>query len=320
MENFITPLADIVSEKTGLEILPEHIHISTRRSFYIPETDPGKPLLLHHYRGPYFIEINYYDWEKLITGVITPLEYVNTSYWYYGYYWGGGSSLTGGYFTPLEDTEGINDKEKVYRFMSILKCRGNFISSGVTPTEEDCKNCDVPNCPYSKVGDMPYPLRVSVLDDNRFSFFKALYRHIENTYGYQIHGMSCSEKVLPNEIVLYRNYNERTFEAYVSDRTIKGLLYNKFEKKFSWDTIVKTFNLFVGKRFTDKKIFIEDPIDFEEALHMLKILDDWKVEEEAKFKFEQRKLEGTEPSTENDDFDPAPMSSFIDWVTRLFKK
>ena len=320
MENFITPLADIVSEKTGLEILPEHVHISSRRSFYIPETDPGRPLLLHHYRGPFFIEINYDDWEKLITGAISPLEYVNTSHWYYGYYWGGGSSINGGYFTPLEDKEGINDKEKVFNFMNILACRGSYLTTGYEPSEDDCSCCEVTECPYSKVSFMPYPLRVNTLPDNRWYFFKALHHYIRKTFDYEIRGMSCSETVLPNEIVLYRNYCERSFEVYVSDRTIKDLLYTKYAEDFNWDVFVKTFNLYVGKRLTNKKIFIEDPIDFEEALTMLKILDDWAAEEKAKFEFEQRKLNPVDPSTENDDIDPSPVSSFIDWINHFFKK
>jgi hypothetical protein len=317
-KSILAELATIVSEKTGLHIHPDNIHKSGRRFYYIPEADPGRPLFLHHYRGPFFIDLPQDDWKKLEKGEISPLEYVNTAHWNFGYYWGGGSMITGGYFTPLEFTTGINDKEKIYRIMTILSCRGSFLASGYRPSKEECEKCNVSECPYSAVVEKAAPLYSDVLrlPDNRRDFFKAVYDFVLKEYGYELHGMCCSDMIPKDEIILYPNYGERTFELYIGDEFVKELLYNPYIEGYNWDRTVEIMKLSIGKRFDTQFMLIESPEDFKHALVDFKILDKWDEED-------RRRNELAEQKAARDNVNPVEESkpkTFWSWLKKLFSK
>ena len=318
MEDIITILAEIISDKTGLPIDPQNIFQATRHFHYIPETDPGKPLILYYcyYLGNSFeVEINSDDWYNLKSGNVTPEDYVNNSNWYYGYLWDGGTIITGGYIQALENRAGIHDKEKILRYMTIISCRGDFLSNGYIPSKDGCFDCPVKDCPYSAMKKHHLPMFVNILEafDNRLAFYNAMKHYLKDEFGYTINGMCCSEGIDKGEIVLYRNVGERTFELYLGDSMIKELFYTPFVAGSHWEKVISNMKLFIGRRFSKERIQIESMQDFEKALIDLKYLRDWDIEDEQR--------ERQEELFENDfDEENGPIHRFFAWLLRTFCK
>ena len=101
----IQELSKQVSPLIGHNIGLDHIHTDEAGWYsYIPakSLQANHPLVLNHYRGPLFMVIPFEDWEVLEKGTVSVQEYVESSIWSFGYYWGGGSILTGVYWQPLE--------------------------------------------------------------------------------------------------------------------------------------------------------------------------------------------------------------------------
>ena len=273
MEKFIESLANILSQKTGLCITADHVHKASRREYYIPEAEAGKPLVLHHYRGPFFLEIPGEDWEKLEKGILSPEDYVETSKWHYGYYWGGGSMIGGGYFRPLEEGLGINEKERISRFMRVIQCEGKNLASGFYPTEETCMRCMVTDCPFSNykgnkgnyAGEIPRK-------DARVTFLTELEKQIRGPYVINIL-CSSSTVVAKDEVILCPSTWSRSFRAYVGDELVRYLLYNP---ECDVATIAKEVKVFVAESYYEgKRILIKDEEDFERALREFKVIESW---------------------------------------------
>jgi hypothetical protein len=324
-EEILRELSAIITEKSGLHVGYDHIHESNRRYYYIPEADEGKPLFLHHYRGPFFVDIPKADWHKLETGEISPREYVDTAHWYFGYYWGGGNMYTGGYFTPLECTAGIHDKEKIRRIMKPFSCKGSFLASGYRPTAEQCQKCDITSCPFSSdpVKVPEEPSEIKSLPDNRGDFFDAVNAFIKKEYGYKLHGMCAGENIPLDEVKLYPNSSERTFELYIGDEYVKELLYDPKIAGFNWDREVEAKKLYVCKPYTGEKMLIESPEDFHKALIDLEIIKMWEEEEEKRRQWEE-KSNNPEPPLEFDfdfseqDKPESIWTRFCNWLKSIF--
>ena len=318
MEDFIEILAEIISEKTGIFIDPQNVFQASRHFHYIPETDPGKPLFLYYcyyFSSGFGVEINSEDWHNLKSGIVTPEDYVNNSNWYYGYLSESGSIITGGYIQALENTTGIHDKEKILRYMTIITCRGDYLNSGYVPKKDGCFDCPVKDCPYSAMKKHHLPMFVNILEafDNRLSFYNAMKHYVQDEYGYTINGICCSEDIGKDEIVLYRNVGERTFELYLGDSMIKELFYTPFVPGENWVMEILKMKLYIGRRFSKERILIESKQDFQRALIDLKYLRDWDYEEE--------RLEPQEDFLEDDfDEEDAPIHRFFAWLLRTFCK
>lgn len=316
MEDVFTRLAEIITQKSGISIDPINIFKANRHFHYLPETDPGRPLLLYYcyYNGSGMgVEMHSDDWYKLDSGIITPEEYVESSLWLYGYLWEGGPMITGGYIQPLEDIPGIHDKEKISRYMSIIICRGDYVSMGYHPSQEICLECSVKDCPYSVLKKKHLPMYVNILEafDNRLAIYNAINNYLRNNYGYELNGLCASTDLGPDELMLYRNIGERTFELYLGDSLIKKLLYTPFIAGYDWESKIKSMKLFLGRRFSKEKILIESPQDFERAMIDLKLLRDWDIEEEQKV-MEEELFE--------DDEEYGPIARFFDWILKTFCK
>ena len=144
----IINFANELTELTGQHIGLDHIHPSTEgRYYYIQAPKAGAPMLLNHYRGPFFIDIHPDDFEDISSGKVSAHEYITSANWQVGYYWGGGSMVGGGYYQPLDL---VGRRDEVRRYLQILSCRGNRRSSGYMPSEKNCADCSVENCPFSK--------------------------------------------------------------------------------------------------------------------------------------------------------------------------
>jgi len=246
-------LAHELSALTGRSISAENIHANPQgRYYYTQAPKQGAPMLLHHYRGPFFVDMHPDDYEAIATGKIEPHEYIITATWMVGYYWGGGSMVSGGYYQPLDI---VNRKEEVRRYLQILECRGHRISCGYMPTKEKCDSCDVENCPFSeyKRGTKNWDAEIQEPDPRR-EFFKALAERFsaENPGEYGLKGFLCGS--IPNgEIWLSPNgrYTEDqgfTFTAYAPSYLIRSLLMHEIEPD-NWEMYAKNFSFRVRKMF-----------------------------------------------------------------------
>lgn len=275
--NWIITFTKIIYQKTGLPVSPDHVHISERRQYYIPQAEPGHPLFLHHYRGPYFIDIHPDDYEKLSSGKVSTEEYINNAYWAFGYYWGGGNMISGGYFTPLENTPGLNNREKIYRFMTIIACEGNNRASGYTPTFERCSKCSIEKCPFSihkgNYGNYSHEIP---RPDGRKDFVKIVAKRLRSNYGYKLeYVIFCLDVIPENDFMLLPNYTERSFILYISDQLVKKLLYHVHSTQ-ELEQVVGNMNMYVGTSYVhDKKRLITSKEDFNTALEEFDIIKEW---------------------------------------------
>jgi len=185
-------LSQIVSPLIGHTIGTEHIHTDINGWFYyIPEQSlqPKHPLILNHYRGPLFMVVPTEDWIAMENGDISAQEYVDTSYWNFGYFWGGGSLLGGVQWQPFEDGTGIHETEKISRYLSILSCRTHLRLSGYMPSDQKCRACAVDRCPFSPLEEKKTGAswdNEPQEKDDRVEFYKAVKARVEKEFGFKV--------------------------------------------------------------------------------------------------------------------------------------
>ena len=208
-------------------------------------------MLLHHYRGPFFIDMSENDYEAIVSGKISAHDYILSANWLVGYFWGGGSMVGGGYYQPIDI---VGRKEEVRRYLQILSCRGYRQSCGYMPTAEKCAGCKVDNCPFSKFkagkweSELPEP-------DPRIKLFKGLFQRFEQAYpGFTLRGFLCSSAIPDDEIWVSANgrYDESqpfAFTATASDKVIRSLLMHEIVPE-DWSEYAKGFK-FLIKEFSD---------------------------------------------------------------------
>lgn len=245
-------LSKQITALIGYHLGEDHIHnIHADGSgwhYYIQSLKPGYPVLAMHYRGPLMLALPYDDYCKLEAGEITAEQYIQESHWNYGYYWGGGGLLSGAYWQPLEKETGIHDTERISRYLHILSCRTDLISSGYRPTEEQCQKCklDATNCPFSPLNETGAWEKEEVQErDDRQKLFKAVIQRVEAELGFKTgHVMShgrgscsncnCSFKTSDamscgcggDEILLFPGYEPNTVQVYLHKDTLNDLLYH----------------------------------------------------------------------------------------------
>ena len=249
MEAFAKELSTII----GQSITLEHIHPTTGgRFYYIQAPEEGSPMLLHHYRGPYFVDMHPNDIGKIETGKISPHDYIMTANWLVGYYWGGGSMVGGGFYQPMDI---VDNQDEVQRYLKILRCRGQRLASGYMPTERQCLECSVNDCPFSrfKTGSWENEMKE---DDPRITLFNALRIRFEKEFpGYTFRGFLCS-KISDDTIMLSPNgrFQEKdpyAFTIYASENVIRGLLMKRIQPE-NWDKYAATFKFVIHKNFSDE--------------------------------------------------------------------
>lgn len=229
MNTFATLVSNIVGETINPE---EHIHIGSGRTYYIQPALDGAPMLLRHYRGPLFIDMSEADYNAINSGSIDAEEYVNSSNWLLGYYWGGGSMVGGGYYQPIDL---VNRSEDVKRYIRILSCRTNRVSSGYRPTEEQCTNCSVKKCPFStaECNKGIWENETIQEKDPRHDIFKLVLEKFENQFpGYTLRGFLSSFEdgnMQSNECLIrantrWQDNDPHSFMICLSSETVRGLL------------------------------------------------------------------------------------------------
>lgn len=244
IKRFCMELSEIVDQK----ITYEHVHpVTDGRYYYTQGPEEGFPLLLHHYRGVYCVDIHPNDYKKLETGEITPQEYIGSAKFLVGYYWGGGSAVTGGYYQPLDI---VNKKAEVQRYLKILRCRGNYRSSGHTPNFDECVNCNVENCPFSKFKEGSWDNEMQEYDPRK-DFYKALVSKM-SYQSYKISGL-YTEKLVRGEsdncIYLLPSvgaFNDEItrLETYIPENVMRGLMKHEIMPE-SWEEYIEQFEILV---------------------------------------------------------------------------
>lgn len=253
MENAnINNFAAELTELTGQSIILDHIHPTNKgRYYYTQAPKAGAPMLLHHYRGPFCIDIHPDDYMRIASGEVSAHDYIASANWQVGYCWGGGSMVGGGYYQPIDI---IGRKEEVRRYLTILSCRGHLRSSGYMPTEDACNNCPVNNCPFSKFkqdGSWDSELQEP---DPREDLFDALRKRFEQENpGYTLRGFLCGG-IPDGEIWINPNghYTEDepfAFTAYASDSVIRSLLMHEIEPE-NWTEYAKSFQFRIHNMFS----------------------------------------------------------------------
>lgn len=246
VNNFANELSELIGQHIGLD----NIHPSGKgRYYYIQAPKAGAPMLLHHYRGPFFVDINPDDFEALASGNVSAHEYIVSANWQVGYYWGGGSMVGGGYYQPLDI---VGRRDEIRRYLQILSCRGNCLSSGYMPSEKKCADCSVENCNFSKFKGKNWDAEIHESDPRR-DLYKVLCKRFEQENpGYTLRGFLCGE--IPDEEI-WINPNGRytedetfTFTAYASNSVIRSLLMHEIEPK-NWDEYAKNFRFRVHRKF-----------------------------------------------------------------------
>lgn len=291
--NIEKEIATRISALTGLEVGEEHVHESVSRFYYIQEAKPGCAYLLHHYRGPFFVEINKEDWKSLQNDELSVEDYIDSVQWYFGYYWGGGSMVSGGFYTPLEGGPGIHNVELIYRIMTAIKSKGRQVSCGAALTTVEKEEWAWAKENY--------------LRDIRVFFFEQIDSFVQKEFGYKLHGLCC-DNYDEDEIYLTSNFMERTFSVNVSENLIQKILMGNFATPDP-----SKMKIFVQKGFfRDRSRQVNSTEEFQEALVELGIIHDWEVEESVNIR--------TSISTANDPEEDISEENLFQRIMRFFRR
>ena len=269
--NIEKEIATIVSEATGLQITEDHVHKSVRRYYYIQEAQSGYAYLLHHYRSPFFVEINEKDWAKMEKGELSVKEFVETTKWLYGYYWGGGSMCSGGFYTQLESQPGIHDKQLIQHVMNITSKIGWHNSCGAEVTEQEVEE-------WHEICDKYFR-------DPRVEYFKAIASYVKDTFGAECKGFTCGIGLKDDEVLLSPNMFDRTLEVFVGDDIIWKLLTKEISIPSTENLKYTILQGFGGKRSTD----VTTTDEFQKAVVDLGIQAEWENFEARVRKNEERR-------------------------------
>lgn len=267
-------IATIVSRLAGYPVTEENVHSDEAGwYYYIPakSLQEGRPLLLIHYRVSAFIVIPYRDYQSLERGLITPQEYIETSKWGYGYYWGGGSLVGGCFWQPLEEGIGIYDTAKISRYLHMLSCRTNRRSSGAIPTPEQCKNCSVKGCPVQRGS---FKSEIPEID-YRVHLFKALAERADQELGIKLRGLCCSD--LPDDEVILTPGKPGECSVTIPQTLSVDLLNNPGER--DWKELCKKFRFDLSTYGMTQPKAVENRQQVEEVLQETGILLQWRTEE-----------------------------------------
>lgn len=248
---FAQELTNLIGQPIGVgQIFPS----SEGRFYYIQAPLAGAPMLLHHYRGSFFVDINPDDYEKLANGDLEPQEYIRTANWQVGYYWGGGGMISGGYYQPLDI---IGKQETVRRYLRILSCRGRRRSSGYMPAETECQHCFVTGCPLSPYNETLRGLfRAEEIEeyDPRVDFFNSLYLRFQAEHpDYSLRGFFCQSNMAGDSQILlvpnghFKKEEAFSYTAYASEKVIRDLLMRTVSPS-DWGEYAKSFEFVLFQR------------------------------------------------------------------------
>lgn len=244
MEQFKEELSKSISALINFPLGADHIHHDDPGYYYyIRKLEAEHPLLIMHYRGPLVLLLPVSDYCRLENGDISANAYIDQSYFSFGYYWGGWDMLGGGYWQPLQEGPGIKSETRITRYLHILSCRTETISSLYKPSEERCEKCgiDPTGCPYS-------PLNLTgCLDDEihepdgRRELFAAVCTRIKAELGFEASSRWAHDGPA-NLVYISPCHDPNTVSVSLSQDLLNGLLYRPDEKR-NLAKLVQEFSL-----------------------------------------------------------------------------
>lgn len=255
-----TDLSQKLYELTGHRVANYNIYSDEQGWYYYIQAKSLKenyPLIMNHYRGQLFAVIPLEDYQKLDAGTISPTAYIESAFWNFGYYWGGGSLLGGVFWKPLETTAGIHDKEYVKRYLSILACRTHRNSCGYMPPRDQCSRCFVKQCPFSEVEEKnrgaSWENEVNE-HDYRVDMLKAVKERVKEDLGIEVSGLLCYEG--ENALLIPHTWKKEACMLYLPATLTNDLLYNPGER--DWKSMAKNMQLELGVLFDKSKRVLVD--------------------------------------------------------------
>ncbi len=315
-ETIVAKLNEEVSKRIGHTIGTDHIHTDENGwYYYIPAKSllANHPLVLNHYRGPLFIVIPYKDGELLDQETISVEDYIENSTWSFGYYWGGGSLLGGIRWMPFEE-KGIHETEKIKRYFTILGCRTSRISSGWQAEENDCANCSVKNCPFSRFHENASWDNEVKEEDDRIKLFKAVKRRIYERFG--LKAVSCMSQD-SDTIRMFVGFEKNTVSVYLPQALMIDMLYNP--GKYNISEVANSLKFEVGTSWhiVDDEVVPEKHEYVPEDADCEFLFNYWK--DERSFCNWFPKEESTPKSSEENHSEQGG-NRFINLIMRIFKK
>ncbi len=242
----------MVELHTGCKIGEQYI--TTDRfefsSNYIPvgSLQPGKPVIISHYVGIRMIFIPHTDWDALNQRAITVEDYVNNSVWNYGYYWGINALHYGGvYWQPLENGKtGINDREKVRRYLTILRCRAHEKYRNESPMMIWCSDCYLEKCPMSVIHrkKLDASWEDEVKERNvRHELYEAVAYMLKERFDLEVCGFGVSKQFdnYPNNVYLHAGFSKGTVKLFISQAMFIDMMYRP--EKYDVEKMLKNGKL-----------------------------------------------------------------------------
>lgn len=247
--------------------------------YYIPKQklQPKHPLILNHYRGQLFMVIPTLDWKDLENGTVSVQEYVDTSWWNYGYLWGGCNFLGGVQWQPFESGTGIHETENISRYLRILRCRTIRHSSGYMPSETSCLDCTVEHCPFSEVetkkAGASWDNEFQEVDD-RIALFKAAKERLEREFGFKA---TACHNFSDSTMVVFPQFMCSEVDISLPADLMVDMQYNP--GKYDVEKVANELKIVVGiplHRNENDELVLPTHVEIPEGANKEFILDTWK--------------------------------------------
>lgn len=217
---------------------------------YIPveSLQRGRPIIIVHYIGVRMVFIPHEDWNSLCKRKVTVEEYVSTSIWNYGYYWGSNRLETGGiYWQPLEGGEpGINDREKIKRYFTMLKCRAYEEHRKESPMMIWCSDCYLEKCPMSVVKRKKENVteEEEIQERNvRQEVFEAYKKMLKERFDLDACSLGIKKEFngATQTIYVLQGYHRGMVKLFISEEMFIDMMYRP--EKYDIDKMLKRYKL-----------------------------------------------------------------------------
>ena len=193
---------------------------------YIKFLYPARPLILVDSKGVLFAVLPNIDYQKLESGTISVEEYLNSSFFYFGYARNTGY-LTGVYWQPLENNilPKIVDREKIYRYLKLLICKST--------SKYKCSSCKLNStfCPLCKPDPVDAWKKEVNEYDQRLIFFESLKKQLKKM-GFDVAYFSSTDSGLEVRLNII---GSKTI-PYVPQWLLNDMLYHP---ERDWSNILK---------------------------------------------------------------------------------
>lgn len=265
-----------IAIKIGFYIDPERVIEAKRRSIYLPEATEGHPTVLCCRDGMLTVDVPKEDYLRLEHEEISIEDYIDKSFWLYGFFAGlTANIMEGAFITPLERAPGIHDKDKIWRFLKIMFCNMEHVKDSFLPTIRACSKCSVRHCPVSRYkGNFGNFANEPGMVDSRWDLLAAISNRVHTDFGYLINRIYPIEDLDDNEMILTSYDRHDSFNVYVSDSLIRNILYYP-KKNFEFADIVRVMNVRLKKNFDDNGVFVFNAQQFHTALEKFEIEESW---------------------------------------------